>query len=57
MPRSQAPTDAAPSARRSPWPLAIALGLALVVVANAAFIYLALSNPDPVSPSYLQERR
>jgi hypothetical protein len=39
------------------WPLAIVIGLSIVVAANAAFIYVALSHPDPVAPSYAREQR
>jgi hypothetical protein len=39
------------------WPLAIALGLLLVVVVNAIFIYVAVSGSDGVVPSYATEPR
>jgi hypothetical protein len=54
----RAPLPATPaSTRRSPWPIAIVVGLTLVALANAAFIYLAVSHPDPVVPSYSAEPR
>lgn len=49
------PTEA--PRRRSPWPMAIAIGLGIVVLMNAVFIYVALSNTDPIAPSYSQEHR
>lgn len=39
------------------WPLGIALGLAIVIAVNAAFIYLAFSGADEVVPSYNTEAR
>ena len=39
------------------WPLAIIIGLALVVVVNAAFIYIAVSGADEVAPSYVAGER
>ena len=39
------------------WPLAIALGLAAVVLVNILFIYIAVSDADPVVPSYVTEHR
>jgi hypothetical protein len=45
------------TAKRSPWPVAIIAGLLLVVVANATYIYLALSHRDAVAPSYVTEPR
>jgi hypothetical protein len=44
-------------ARRSPWPIAIAIGLSIVVLTNAAFIYIAVSGADPVAQSYRVEQR
>jgi hypothetical protein len=49
-----APTDAPP---RSPWPLAIVLGLVLVAMINVGFIWIALRDEDPVVPSYQTEAR
>ncbi|NNF29223.1 MAG: hypothetical protein HKN73_18500 [Gemmatimonadetes bacterium] len=39
------------------WPLAIVLGLAAVVLVNLLFIYVAVSEADPVVPSYVSEHR
>lgn len=39
------------------WPVAIALGLFLVVLVNAAFIYIAVSGADEIVPSYATEER
>jgi hypothetical protein len=39
------------------WPAAIAAGLFLVVVVNIVFIWVAVSNADPVVPSYVTEER
>jgi hypothetical protein len=44
-------------APRSGWPLAIAVGLLLVVVVNALFAYLAVRGADAVVPSYQTEPR
>jgi hypothetical protein len=42
---------------RSPWVVAIIIGFALMVVANAVFIYVAVSGADPIAASYRTERR
>ena len=42
---------------RSPWVVAIVVGLVLAALANAAFVYLAVSGADPVDPSYVTEPR
>jgi hypothetical protein len=39
------------------WPIAIAVGLFLVVLVNLAFIYIAVSGKDEIVPSYQTERR
>lgn len=39
------------------WPLAVAIGLALVIVVNLVFIYIAVSGRDEIVPSYQTERR
>lgn len=39
------------------WPLAVAIGLALVIVVNLVFIYIAVSGRDEIVPSYQSERR
>ena len=43
--------------RTSPWVVAIVAGLLVVVLFNAAFIYVAVSGADPVVPSYVAEPR
>lgn len=43
--------------RVSPWVLAIAIGFAVIFIANAIFIYIAVSGADPVAPSYVTEPR
>ncbi|MHB0948509.1 MAG: hypothetical protein ACYC3Q_05150 [Gemmatimonadaceae bacterium] len=45
------------NAKRSPWPVAIVAGLALVLLANGVYIYLALSHTDAVAASYTTEKR
>ena len=47
------PNDAAD--RR--WPWAIAIGLLIVILVNAAFAYIAVHGADPVVRSYLTEPR
>lgn len=39
------------------WPVIITVGLILVVLVNAFFIYIAVSGADPVAPSYVQGDR
>jgi hypothetical protein len=39
------------------WPIAIALGLLLVILVNLAFIYIAVHGKDEIAPSYHSERR
>ena len=39
------------------WPILIALGLFLVILVNAVFIYIAVSGADQVVPSYTTEER
>jgi hypothetical protein len=39
------------------WPIGIAIGLALVILVNLAFIYIAVSGADDVVPSYQSESR
>jgi hypothetical protein len=43
--------------QRSPWVLAIIIGFALMIAANAVFIYVAVSGADPVAASYRTEPR
>jgi len=39
------------------WPLVITIGLILVIVVNAVFIYVAVKGADAVVPSYNTEER
>lgn len=39
------------------WPWILAIGLALVVLVNGIFIWIALSGADEVAPSYSQGDR
>ena len=39
------------------WPIIITVGLTVVVVVNALFIYLAVKGADDVVPSYNTEER
>lgn len=39
------------------WPIAIAVGLGLVVLAELVFIYIAVSGQDEIVPTYHSERR
>jgi hypothetical protein len=39
------------------WPLAIIVGLMVVVGVNLTFIYIAVSGADEVVPSYVEEER
>lgn len=48
-------TDEAPRARR--WPLAIALGLFVVIVVNVGFAVVAIRGADTVVESYHTEER
>ena len=43
--------------RRSPWVVGIVVGLAVVVVVNAIYVYVAVSGRDPVVASYVTEAR
>ncbi len=39
------------------WPILIGAGLALVILVNGIFIYIAVKGADPVVPSYVTEER
>jgi len=39
------------------WPIAVAIGLAVVILVNLVFIYVAVSGRDEIVPSYTTERR
>ena len=43
--------------RRSPWPLAIVIGLVLVAIVQVLFIYIAVRGQDPVAESYTTTAR
>ncbi len=43
--------------KRSPWVVGIIVGFALMIAANAVFIYVAISGADPVAASYQTEPR
>lgn len=50
-------TSSAQCARRSPWVLAIIIGLVIMALVNFAFIYVAVRGADDVVPSYNLEQR
>lgn len=39
------------------WPAIIIAALALVMIVNAVFVYIAVSGADEVAPSYTQGER
>lgn len=39
------------------WPVIIIVGLTLVLLVNAVFIYIAVKGADTVAPSYTQGER
>jgi hypothetical protein len=39
------------------WPVLIAIGMALVILVNGIFIYIAVRGADEVVPSYNTEER
>jgi hypothetical protein len=39
------------------WPVLVTVGLLLVILVNAIFIYIAVSGADDVVPSYNTEKR
>lgn len=39
------------------WPILITVGLMMVILVNAVFIYIAVSGADDVVPSYQTEER
>jgi len=39
------------------WPVIIIVALAVVMLVNAVFIYIAVSGADEVAPSYTQGER
>ena len=44
-----------PRARR--WPLAIAIGLFIMIAVNVVFMVVAISGADEIAPSYNEEAR
>lgn len=46
-----------PTSRRSPWIIAIVVGLVLVAIVNVLFIWIAVRGQDPVVRSYVTEPR
>jgi len=43
--------------RRSPWLLAIVIGLVLVAIVQVLFIYIAVRGQEPVAESYTTTAR
>lgn len=43
--------------RKPLWPWILGIGLALVVLVNAIFIWIAVKGADDVAPSYTQGDR
>jgi len=39
------------------WPVIIGTALAVVILVNGVFIYIAVKGADPVVPSYVTEER
>lgn len=39
------------------WPIAIVVGLVIMIAVNMGFIYIAISGADEVVPSYNEESR
>ncbi len=39
------------------WPILITVGLVVMILVNAFFIFIAVSGADDVVPSYLSEER
>lgn len=52
-----APTGPAKPGRDHLWPWLLAIGLVLVMLVNAIFIWIAVSGADEVAPSYTQGDR
>lgn len=53
----ETPPGPAPRSGFRLWPAVIIVGLVLVMVVNAIFIYIAVSGADDVVPSYQTEER
>ncbi len=54
---SEATSSPARRSPRSPWLIAIVVGLILVALVNVVFIYIAVHAQDPVVDSYVTEPR
>jgi hypothetical protein len=39
------------------WPIGLAIAFAVMILVNAAFVWVALSERDPVAESYTTEPR
>ena len=39
------------------WPVGLAIAFAVMILVNAVFVWVALSNRDPVAASYTTEPR
>ncbi len=53
----KATTEPPTPRRRSPWVIAIVIGLVMVAVVNVLFIWIAVHRQDPVVDSYVTEPR
>jgi hypothetical protein len=59
-PRSRSDPQSAirnPQSKRSPWPIAVVIGLGIVIAFNAFYVYMALTNLDPIDPAYVTQPR
>jgi hypothetical protein len=39
------------------WPLAITVGLLIMIAVNICFMYIAVSGADEIAPSYVEGER
>ncbi len=39
------------------WPLAITVGLLIMIAVNICFMYIAVTGADEISPSYVEGER
>jgi hypothetical protein len=46
-----------PHSRFSPWVVSIIVGLGIVIAFNSFYVYVALSNSDPIDPAYVTQPR
>jgi hypothetical protein len=56
-PAQEGDNEGASGSRVRLWPILITVGLVLVMIVNAIFIYIAVSGADDVVPSYQTEER